>query len=177
MIPMRIILVAGMPGAGKEELLTVARGMGLPFLRMGDLVREAYAASGRTDITAGGFADEERRTHGKDVWARRAVERMSGDVFLVDGCRSMDEVRAYRSLGEDIVILGISAPPSARYERLVRRGREDAPRSIDEFDARDSREMGWGLAEVLALADVMIVNDSDLETFRITAAERLGAMI
>ena len=89
----------------------------------------------------------------------------------------MDEVRAYRSLGEDIVILGISAPPSARYERLVRRGREDAPRSIDEFDARDSREMGWGLAEVLALADVMIVNDSDLETFRIAAAERLGAML
>ena len=43
---MRIILVAGMPGAGKEELLTVARGMGLPFVRMGDLVREAYAEAG-----------------------------------------------------------------------------------------------------------------------------------
>lgn len=174
---MRIILVAGMPGAGKEELLTVARGMGLPFLRMGDLVREAYAASGRTDVTAGGFADEERRTHGRDVWARRAVERMSGEVFLVDGCRSMDEVRAYREICDDIVVLGIFAPPKARYERLVRRARDDAPRNVGEFEARDAREMGWGLSDVLALADVMVTNDEDLETFRIRAAETLGGLI
>ena len=39
MIHMRILLIAGMPGAGKEELLNVARSMGVPFLRMGDIVR------------------------------------------------------------------------------------------------------------------------------------------
>lgn len=176
---MRIILVAGMPGSGKEELLTVARGMGLPFLRMGGLVREAYASSDASSrgLSAGAFADEERRLHGRDVWARRASERMSGDVFLVDGCRSPDEVAAYRSLGEDVTVLGIFASPSDRYERLVRRGRDDAPRSPAEFETRDSREMGWGLSDVLALADVMIPNDSDLETFRIRAAETLGAML
>ncbi len=174
---MRIILVAGMPGAGKEELLTVARDMGLPFLRMGDLVREAYALSGRSDVSAGGFADEERRTKGKDIWARRAVERMSGDVFLVDGCRSMDEVRAYREICDDIVVLGIFASPAARYDRLVKRGREDAPRNVEEFEARDAREMGWGLSDVLALADVMVPNDRDLESFRILAAETLGGLL
>lgn len=174
---MRVILVTGMPGAGKEELLTVARGMGLPFLRMGDLVREAYAESHPEGMALGQFASHERDVHGKDVWARRALERMSGDVFLVDGCRSMDEVLAYRSLGEDIVVLGVHAPPGARYERLVARGRDDAPRSVEEFEARDAREMGWGLSDVLALADAMVVNDSDLEGFRARARAALEALL
>ena len=176
---MRIILVAGMPGAGKEELLTVARGMGLPFLRMGDLVREGYASSNAESrgLSVGQYANSERETLGKDVWARRAVQRMSGSVFLVDGCRSIDEADAYRSIGGDVVVLGIFASPEERYRRLVARAREDAPRNLDEFRARDAREMGWGLDTLLALADVMVPNDSDLETFRIRAAETLGDLL
>ena len=172
---MRILLIAGMPGAGKEELLGVARSMGIPFLRMGDIVREFHASSG-TDLTVGAFANVQREEHGRDVWARRAIERMHGDVFLVDGCRSMDEVRSYRGLSDDVLIVGIFAPPAARYDRLVRRGREDAPRDVSEFEARDSREMGWGLSDVLALADVMVLNDSDLETFRESARRVLEAL-
>lgn len=176
---MRIILVAGMPGAGKEELLTVARGMGLPFLRMGDLVREEHvkASCPGRGIPVGQFANSEREEHGRDIWAKRAVARMDGDIFLVDGCRSMDEVDAYRAQGEEIVILGIFASPGQRFERLVRRARDDAPADLDEFAARDRREMGWGLAEVLALADVMICNDSDLESFKTAAARTLEGLV
>ncbi len=174
---MRIVLVAGMPGAGKEELLTVGRSMGLPFLRMGDLVREAYSESHPDSMALGDFAGHERDVHGKDIWARRAVERMGGDVFLVDGCRSMDEVLAYRSLGEDVLILGVHAPPAERYRRLVARGRDDAPRDVGEFEARDRREMGWGVADVMALADVMVVNDCPLDEFRTRAAEALERLL
>lgn len=173
---MRILLVAGMPGAGKEELLGVARSMGIPFLRMGDIVREFHESSG-TDMSVGAFASSQREELGKDIWARRALDRMHGDVFLVDGCRSMDEVRSYRGLSEDVRIVGVFAPPAARYDRLVKRGRDDAPRDIGEFEARDSREMGWGLSDVLALADVMILNDSDLESFRHRASQTLEAML
>ncbi len=173
---MRILLIAGMPGAGKEEFLGVARSMGVPFLRMGDIVREYHASSG-TDLTVGAFASAQREELGKDIWAKRALERMDGEVFLVDGCRSMDEVRSYRGLSDDVRIVGIYAPPSARYERLVRRGRDDAPRSPEEFEARDRREMGWGLADVLALADVMILNDSDLESFKVRTAITLEALL
>ena len=173
---MRILLVAGMPGAGKAELLGVARSMGVPFLRMGDIVREWHASSG-TDLSVGQFASAQREELGRDVWARRALERMHGDVFLVDGCRSMDEVRSYRGLSGDVMILGIFASPADRYERLVRRGRDDAPTCPEEFEARDAREMGWGLSDVLALADVMIPNDCDLETFRSRARTVLEGML
>ncbi len=173
---MKVLLVAGMPGAGKEEFLAVARSLGLPFLRMGDIVRKFHADSG-TSLAVGAFANAQREELGRDIWAKRALERMSGDVFLVDGCRSMDEVRSYRDLSEDVVIVGIYAPPKDRYARLVARGRDDAPKSIAEFEARDSREIGWGLAEVLALADVIVPNDSDLASFKIRSAEALGGIL
>jgi hypothetical protein len=32
--------------------------------------------------------------------------------------------------------------------------------------ARDEREMTWGIARTIALADEMLVNDSTLEAFR-----------
>ena len=178
MIRMRILLIAGMPGAGKEELLNVARSMGIPFLRMGDIVRQFHADSGaeREGLNVGQVANRERELHGKNIWAKRAIERMSGDIFLVDGCRSMDEVRSYRELSDQVYIIAVHAPRMTRYERLVARGRDDAPHDMGEFDARDEREMGWGLSDVIALADRMIVNDSDLDSFRTKVEETLEMM-
>ena len=175
---MKLIVVAGMPGAGKEEFLNVARDMDIPFLRMGDLVRELYPKRGDEDrdLTLGQFANIERERHGYNIWAKRALERMSGDIYLIDGCRSMDEVMAYRSLSDDVNIVAIHAPPRIRSDRLVKRQRDDAPRNVEEFDARDSREMGWGLANVIALSDHLIVNDGSLEKFREEASAYLRSI-
>ena len=175
---MKLIVVAGMPGAGKEEFLNVARDMDIPFLRMGDLVRELYPKRGDEDrdLTLGQFANIERERHGYNIWAKRALERMSGNIYLIDGCRSMDEVMAYRSLSDDVNIIAIHAPPRIRYDRLVKRQRDDAPRNVEEFDARDSREMGWGLADVIALSDHLIVNDGSLEKFREEASAYLRSI-
>ena len=175
---MKLIVVAGMPGAGKEEFLNVARDMDIPFLRMGDLVRELYPKRGDEDrdLTLGQFANIERERHGYNIWAKRALERMSGNIYLIDGCSSMDEVMAYRSLSDDVNIIAIHAPPRIRYDRLVKRQRDDAPRNVEEFDARDSREMGWGLANVIALSDHLIVNDGSLEKFREEASAYLRSI-
>lgn len=175
---MKLIVVAGMPGAGKEEFLNVARDMDIPFLRMGDLVRELYPKRGEEDrdLTLGQFANIERERHGYNIWAKLALERMSGNIYLIDGCRSMDEVMAYRSLSDDVNIVAIHAPPRIRYDRLVKRQRDDAPRNVEEFDARDSREMGWGLADVIALSDHLIVNDGSLEKFREEASAYLRSI-
>jgi len=162
---MKIVVVAGMPGTGKEEFLSVADSMGIPFARMGDVVRDFYSRSDDKKMSIGEFANGERKKVGKNIWAQRTIERIGGETFFVDGCRSMDEVGSFRELSGDVVIVGIHSPPDQRYERVVKRGRGDAPRSIEEFNERDSREISWGLAEVLALSDVMIVNDSGLDAF------------
>lgn len=175
---MRVLIVTGMPGAGKEELLNVARYMDIPFVRMGDIVRDFHLTSGAAEngLSTAQVAVREREAHGNDIWAKRAIERMSGDLFLVDGCRSMDEVASFRGLSDSVYIIGIHAPREVRYDRLVNRGREDAPRDMTEFDGRDSRELGWGLGNVIALSDIMIVNDSDLDSFRSKAKEILEGL-
>ena len=101
---------------------------------------------------------------------------MSGDIFLVDGCRSLDEVQSYRRLSKEVYIIGVHAPRMIRYDRLVQRGREDAPKNIEEFDERDNRELGWGLGNVIALSDILIVNNSDLDSFRAKVRDELEAL-
>ena len=175
---MKLIAITGMPGAGKEEFLNVARARGIPFIRMGDLVREMYPLRGPEDqeLTLGQFATAERERHGYNIWAKRALERMDGDIYLIDGCRSLDEIEAYRGLTDDVNVVAIHTSPSIRYERLVRRGRDDAPKDLDEFHARDDREMGWGLAKAIVLSDHLIVNEGTLEEFRADANAFLDRM-
>ena len=165
---MKLIITTGMPGAGKEEFLLAASDSGIPFLRMGDIVREFHAKriEEDKDLSVGQLANLDRQRYGFDIWAKRAMEKMSGDIFMVDGCRSMDEVRAYRNITDDVHIVGIFASPKTRYDRLVKRGRDDAPRNIAEFEERDNRELGWGLGETMALADKMIINESSLDDFK-----------
>jgi dephospho-CoA kinase len=105
------------------------------------------------------------------------MARMKGiALFSVDGCRRMDEIRSFRSLGGDVSIVAVHASPEVRYERLVKRGRDDAPHNTDEFDERDKRELSWGVGEVLALSDYMVVNMSDLEDFHRRSEELLRSL-
>lgn len=176
---MKLIVVAGMPGAGKEEFLSAGTAAGVPFARMGDAVRERYSGSSAEaeGIPMGEFASSEREKYGKDIWAKRTVEKMRGEeLFIIDGCRSMDEIRSFRNLGGEVVTVGIYAPPSVRYERLVRRAREDAPADREAFEERDSRELSWGSGEVLALCDHMIANTGSLDDFHKRSAELMRSL-
>ena len=165
---MKLAVITGMPGAGKEELLNAAVGLGMPFVRMGDVVRGCYAASDSASkgISVGQFADAQRREFGPDIWAKRVMEKASGDPCLIDGCRSRKEIETFVGLGGEVTVMAVHASPSVRYERLVKRAREDAPKNTDEFRERDSREIGWGVAEVIALADHLVPNMGTLEEFR-----------
>ena len=148
--------------------MLAASDSGIPFLRMGDIVREYHAKRSEEDkdLSVGQLANLDRQRYGFDIWAKRALEKMYGDIFMIDGCRSMDEVRAYRNITDDVQIVGIFASPATRYDRLVKRGRDDAPKDMEEFHARDNRELGWGLGETMALADHMIINESSLDDFK-----------
>jgi dephospho-CoA kinase len=71
-----------------------------------------------------------------------------------------------RAFGGDLSVVAVHASPKTRYERMLRRRRTDDARSIDAFRARDLRELSWGLGDVIATSDVMLVNEGTLEEFR-----------
>jgi dephospho-CoA kinase len=169
---MRVLVLAGMPGSGKEEFVLVAKSLGYEVVCMGDVVR-AEAANRKvenSDKGVGGFANSERLAHGNDIWAKRCLPYVHGKRTIIDGSRSLDELDVFRrAFGKDVRLVAIHAPQRERYQRLVQRGRKDAPKSWEEFVERESRELSWGLGSLIAMADDMLVNEGSLEDFKMKA--------
>ncbi|MCI4318405.1 MAG: flagellar hook-basal body complex protein FliE, partial [Thermoplasmata archaeon] len=176
---MRLIVTVGMPGSGKDELVEVARQMGLATLKMGDLVREDTRRRGLplTNANVGRVASEERDKHGGGVWAQRAIPKLIETKMLVDGCRSDSEVTVFRHHFGDLYVLGIYSSPEHRYDRMSQRGRGDDAAGLQEFYDRDRRELKWGIGNAFALADGMLVNEGGLDEFRKNARAKLQEIL
>ncbi len=173
---MKVICVTGMPAAGKEEFQKVAAREGYTIVRMGDVVREEARRRGLpiTDAAVGGMAHAERETHGVAVWAERTIPHARADRVCIDGLRSPAELATFRkAFAGGLVVFAVTAAPKTRWERVQRRRRADDARTWDEFLRRDARERGWGLEEVIAAADVTIVNEGTLEQFYTDVREAL----
>ncbi len=141
----------------------------LAVIRMGDVVREEASRRGVeiTDEAVGGMAHREREIHGPDIWARRTVERAPSDRIVIDGIRSLDEVACFReTFGDALSVVAVHASPHTRYRRIAKRQRRDDVITEEELRVRDRRELRWGLGEVIALSDYLIVNEGTLEDFR-----------
>ncbi|MCL4412871.1 MAG: flagellar hook-basal body complex protein FliE [Candidatus Thermoplasmatota archaeon] len=162
----KAILIIGMPGSGKDEFAMVARDMGIEVINMGDIVREYTSSTGVSISMSGEIASRERKANGMDIWAKRTIERVQSNFVVVEGVRNIEEIQRFR---KDMVIglvVSISSGRDTRYARLLKRGREDDPRNIEEFTVREKRELSWGIGEVLATADRYICNDSSIDAFR-----------
>ncbi len=169
-----------MPACGKEEFLKVAQSRGFAVVRMGDTVREE-AVKSRVNIKdpdLGNFADSERRKHGFGIWAQRTIPRISSKLNLIDGIRGYAEVEVYRGAYSTAVrIVAVHASPAIRLERAMKRKRQDDTANEHDFEARDRRELSWGLGTVIALADHLIVNERGLEDFRKEATAVLDKIL
>ncbi len=162
---MKILVTTGMPGAGKEEFLLICQARGARVVRMGDVVRAKAKEFGldASDLSVGTLADEERKRYGMDIWAKRTIPFVGGDLVVIDGTRGPDEIYAFKkAFGEDLVVVALHSREKTRFERLKGRGRPDSPATLDEFAKRERRELAWGLGEVIACADYMIVNEGSI---------------
>jgi len=166
---MKAIAFTGMPGAGKSEAVRVAEEMGIPVIKMGDVVRKEAKKRGLqlTDRNLGGLADEMRKKHGKGIWAEKCIEELEGkDIVVIDGIRNIEEVETFRKYIKNFILVAIHAAPRIRYDRIAKRGRSDDATDVEDMKMRERRELSWGLGDVIAMADIVIVNEGSLDEFR-----------
>lgn len=159
-----IICLTGMPGAGKTTIAEGLKSKGFDKVTMGDAVR-AEATRRKIEPTGtnlGKLMIDLREKNGSGAVAELIVgdiKNSKSDVVLVDGVRSLAEVDILKKNGT-VKILAIHASGDTRYKFLTERGRSDAPSDRDDFTKRDSREIGVGMSESIALADETISNNN-----------------
>jgi dephospho-CoA kinase len=152
-----------MPGAGKTTAYGRLGRLGFATLSMGDIVREearrrGFGLDGEGQRKTQMLLREEGGSAAiAELCSRRILEKELNRV-IVDGVRSMDEVKAFTRVGT-VRILCIHASPDRRFQYLQNRGRPDDPRTREEFDLRDRTELSLGVGSVIAMADRMVENE------------------
>jgi len=159
-----LIGTTGMPGSGKDTIRKFIQKLGFQVIVMGDEVRLEAKRRG-LDINPenlGKIMLEIRREEGPAAIAKRCIQKIrsiDSSFILIDGIRSLHEVEEFRRIFPDFKVLAVHASPKTRFKRLLRRGREDDPKSWEDFMKRDMRELSVGLGDVIATADYMLVNE------------------
>jgi len=179
----QVLAFVGAPAAGKTEAASVAKTLGIPIVTMGDVVRAELRRRGLplSDENAGRIASELRAQEGMAAIAKRCIPQVRAiagkkAVIVIDGIRGISEVETFKKeFGTDFTLVRVDAPLNLRYERVKTRGRGDDSLSIEEFEAREERENGWGMGEAMKNADKVITNTGSRGLFKEQIEELLAA--
>jgi len=172
---MKVIILAGMPGSGKDEFIKVGIKMGLSVIKMGDLVREEMKKRNLTinAQTIGEFASKERHDHDPGIWAKRVLDKVTEKNTIIEGIRGEAELNIFKHHFAGILeVVAIYSSPNTRYQRILDRDRNDDPDFIDELVKRDRRELDYGLGNIITMSDKLIINEGSIEEFQ-QQAERI----
>jgi len=159
-----------MPGAGKSLASSVIKAQGIPVFVSGDIIRAEARKRGLkfTRKNLGELMLKIRKEEGMGAVAKRLVplvENARGEFVVYEGARSVEEADELRRK-YDVVTIAIHASPEARFQRLQRRRRSDKPRGLADFAERDNRELGVGIAKLIALADRTVENEDSKDDLR-----------
>ncbi len=177
---MIIICITGMPGSGKSIVVEAARSLNLPVYTMGDVIREEVLRQGSqlTPDNMNRVARELREKYGSDIVARRIFEKIDKNtrIVVIDGLRSLDEKKYFETQGK-VIVIAVHASPKTRFSRLVKRGRPGDPSTWEQFVERDFNELRFGIGDVIALADYMVINEGNKEQTYNTAIHILSTIM
>jgi Dephospho-CoA kinase len=161
---MIIFIIVGMPAAGKNIACEYAASNEYPYFSTGDIVR---AEVKRRDVQpdAENTAKISTEMRGDDglgvtrIAVNEAIKKNAPVVFL-EGLRSWPEIEYIKSKA-NCAVIAILAPILIRLRRVELRGRADD--SALHFNERDRREINYGVATCIALADEYIVNSGSVK--------------
>ena len=161
---MKVFVVVGMPASGKNIARIYAQDRGIPYFATGDLVRNEIRKRGleHDAVAAAAVSTELRGADGLGVTklALALAMESASDILFMEGMRSQQEIEFIRAKAESVVIAFL-APRQLRLQRIISRQRSDDSPQL--FEERDLREVEYGTAVSIVLADEYILNKGTLE--------------
>ena len=162
---MKIICLVGMPGSGKSLARRIVRKkFKVHTITSGDIVRKElkkrkWELTPETDLKIHKWF----HTKGREIiisertWNR--IKRYKKDVVIVDGLRSVSQVKHLEKLsGTRPIVIAITAPFKIRAERELKRRRMHGKESLAYLKNRDKQEAKDGLTQLIRKADYKIDN-------------------
>jgi hypothetical protein len=107
------------------------------------------------------------------IWAERCLKALGEGDTVIDGSRSLAELAVFRrALGSGLRLVAIHSSPG-RGSSGYRGGVATTPPRTRGRSKRGHARAGLGLGSLIALADVMLVNEGTWMSFREAVAEEL----
>lgn len=177
MVRISIVGLVGLPGAGKTTAADYLEKKGFSHVILSDFIKEEARKSGREVITREDlqeYGNRMRETYGPQILAQLASKKIRQNGFrrvVIDGIRNLYEV-AFLQVENHFTLVGITAGPKIRYERLTQRRNRPHEETYEEFlehehreDALGSREIGLRVRECLKKAKYTISNNTTRDAF------------
>jgi dephospho-CoA kinase len=167
-----IIGLTGKNGSGKGAVADYLKSKGYEHYSLSDVLRDEARARGleisRDNLYA--IGNELRSALGAGVLAKKVLVKLHGQSnIILDSIRHPAEVEVLRTL-KNFKLIVVQASPEVRFERMCQRARENDPTDFKSFLALEEKESqsqtasDQQLDKTLKQADIVIKNDSSLET-------------
>lgn len=162
--------LTGRNASGKTTIVEWFAAKGLRSASCSDSIRSWLAeqdiAESRDSLIEGGR--ELRRRGGSGILAEMLLEMLDSDSAVIDSIRTPGEVEALRAR-DDFVLIEVRAGIEARWARAQDRARTGDPLdkatfiAQEESEVRAKDEAGQALDATAALADMMLINDGNID--------------
>lgn len=169
-----IIGLVGTSGAGKSTTAKYLKKQNFYYIELSTFLKKEAKKRGIKKITKKLLQDignEFRSTYGSSILAQKAYEKIKEKRMkkaVIDGIRSPAEVEYLKKI-KGFYLLGISAKPRLRYDRVIAsRGKNYIGSYVNflNIEKRDShlgnREAGLRVKECLKKASFVIENNSSI---------------
>lgn len=166
----QILVLVGMPGAGKSSCVEHLEAKGISSVYFGGVVvgevKKRYGDDGVTPEREKLVREEFRDVDGKGAIAKRIMPQIdtllkTHPSVVADGLYSWTEYKMFKEYyGDKVLIVAITAPRALRHIRLAHR--PIRPLTEDEVTAREYAEIeNIEKGGPIANADFTITNDGD----------------
>ena len=165
-----IVGCTGLNASGKDEVARILQEMNFFHISLSDFIREEAKSRelspSRDNLIKVG--NELRTDFGADVLAKRAVMKLNdGENYVITSIRNPFEVKAL-DRRDDFLLINVIAQDEMRVKRIVSRGREGDPKTLEELKAKERKENSSNpnaqqLDAVAKMAKVTISNNSTLD--------------
>jgi dephospho-CoA kinase len=164
----RVFGAIGLNGSGKDEVVKyLHQKYGVPFISVGDIVREIATQEGKLPTRANlhSISRDHIQQFGKDYFMKlviRQIEDNRWEKAGVTGVRTPEDVQVLRDYYEDCFVLFhvYVSDPYVRYERTRKRSEQRDPKTFQGFLEQDmAEERLFRIREATKMADFSLNNE------------------